>query len=153
MINIITKRDLLMQMLNTNKSVKYIKLPFKRYETVIAYEGGISKEIANIIKTIDGCEIVDEGINSKFTKTPISLDKLSEGSKTVIYVYYRTKVVNKSEIINITDCGSNAIEYILKNYANKDLTLYLGHLEFPEGIDCKFSINNSIVNNTNEIFE
>lgn len=134
--------------------MKYIRFPYKRYETVIAYEGGISKEVANIINSIEECALDTDGnMKSKFTNTPISLDRLSEGSKTVIYVYYRTILEKVNEIINITDCGPNAIEYILKNYSDKNLTLYLGHLEFPFDIKCTFKINNIIVKNINEIFE
>lgn len=153
MINIITKIELLEHMIKENKSLRYVKFPYKRCETVIAYEGGISSEIVNIVNSIDECKLDAEGnIESKFTNTAISLDKLSDGSKTVIYVYYRTIVEKSNEIINITDCGPNAIEYILKNYSDKNLILYLGHLELPMNIKCKFKINNDIVENTNEIF-
>jgi len=154
MINVIINKELLDKKLEEEKEYRFIRLPFKRYETVIAYEGGISKEIKNIIETIEECSVDKDGnVESKFTHTPIGLDKLSEGSKTVIYVYYRTKVEKEKEIINITDCGPNAIEYILKNYQNSNLTLYLGHLELPKDVVCRFQINGETVNSTNEIFE
>ena len=125
MINIITKIELLEHMIKENKSLRYVRFPYKRCETVIAYEGGISSEIVNIVNSIDECKLDAEGnMESKFTNTAISLDKLSDGSKTVIYVYYRTIVEKSNEIINITDCGPNAIEYILKNYSDKNLILY-----------------------------
>lgn len=152
MINILTKSNLLEELLSGN--MKYIRTPFKRYETVIAYEGGISEEIKDIIVNIDECMLDGNGVlYSKFTKTPIGIDKLSDGSKTTIYVYFRTKVPNENEIINITECGSNAIEYILKNYNDSDLTLYLGHLEFPMDLECTFKVNNNLVVNTNDIFK
>lgn len=152
MINIITKSDLLEELLSEN--VKYIRTPFKRYETVIAYEGGISEDIKDIIVNIDECALDDNGvIYSKFTKTPIGMDKLSNGCKTTIYVYFRTKVLNENEIINITECGSNAIEYILKKYNDSDLTLYLGHLEFPMGLRCTFKVNGNLIMNTDDIFK
>ena len=47
MINIVTKSDLLEELLSEN--MKYIRTPFKRYETVIAYEGGISEDIKDIM--------------------------------------------------------------------------------------------------------
>lgn len=154
MINIIINEDVLEDILNRNNNLRFIRLPFQRYNTVIASERGISKGIENIINVIEECTVNKAGdIKSKFTDTYIGLDKLSDGSKTVIYVYYRTKVVNKNEIINITECGPNAIEYILKNYSNSDLTLYLGHLEIPRNLECTFKINGDIINNTNEIFE
>lgn len=154
MINIITKSDLLQQMLRKNKKLKFVKLPFKRYETVLNYEGGISKEVLDIITIIEESKIDSDGnLESKFSNTPISLNELSDGSKTVMYIYYRTKVRNENEIINITECGPNAIEYILKKYSDADLNLYLEHLEFPANVNCNFKINNNIVSNTNEIFE
>lgn len=153
MINIILNSDMLTEMLQ-DENVKYVRLPFKRYETVIAYEGGISKNIEDIIHFIEECDFDnDKRLISKFTNTPIGLESLSEGCKTTIYVYYRTKKINKNEIINITDCGPNAIEYILNNFNDSDLTLYLGHLEIPDDVKCTFKLNGKVMNNTSEIFE
>ena len=155
MINIVINKDILNDLLDNNSNLKFIRLPYKRYETVIAYAGGINTDIEKIIASIEQCVADKESNNfqSKFTNTPLGLDSLSEGSKTAIYVYYRTKIVNKYEIINITSCGPNAIEYILKNYSDAELTLFLGHLEFPKNINVQFKLNGVIINNTNEIFE
>ena len=152
MINILINRDLLKDLITT-KGYTYVEFPFRRYETVIAFKG-ITNEIKNIINTIDGC-VLDETNNviSKFTNTPISMDSISDGAKTAIYVYFRTQVFSEREIIDITNCGPNAIEYILKNYSEADLTLFLGHLEIPQGISCKFKLNDSLMHTTSEIFQ
>lgn len=152
MINILINRDLLKDFIDT-KTYSYVEFPFRRCETVIAFKG-ITDEIKNIINTIDGCKL-DEANNviSKFTNTPISMDNISDGAKTAIYVYFRTQVLSDKEIIDITNCGPNAIEYILKNYSKADLTLFLGHLEIPEGITCDFKLNGNLMHGTSEIFK
>lgn len=154
MINLITNKDFLDKLLTGNNNLKFIRLPYKRYETVIAYTGGINADIEKIINDIEQCDADRDTNNfqSKFTNTPLGLDSLSEGSKTTIYVYYRTKVTNNSEIINITSCGPNAIEYILKNYSEADLTLFLGHFEIPRNLKCKFKLNGEVINSTDDIF-
>mgnify|MGYP003305380188 CR=1 FL=1 len=123
------------------------------YVIIISYENGISDGIKDIIYKIEECNIDENGnIESKFTNTPISIHMLSEGSKTAIYVYYRTKVPNKKEIINITSCGPNAIKYILENYEAFNLILYLGHFQIPTDVKCNIEFNGTIIKNTSDIF-
>lgn len=152
MINIIVDVDRLKNM--QDNGYKYVMLPYKRYETVIAKEGKLTPEITKIIHEVENCKIDDNGnVESKFTNTPISLDSISEGAKTTIYVYYRTKVINGHEIINITSCGPNAIRYILENYNDSSLVLFLGHLEMPKDVEKPFMINGEIVNGVKELFD
>lgn len=132
---------------------KYIKTPYKKVNTVIAYEKGISENIKHIINSVEICEVHEGNLISKFTNTPIELDKLSDGCKTVIYVYFRAILVqNNKEIIDITGCGANAIAYILRNYSDKNLMLYLGHWEIPKNIKVAFYMNDECIKNTNELF-
>lgn len=152
MINIIIDTDRLKEL--QDNGYKYVMLPYKRYETVIAKEGTLTSEIIKIITEVENCRIDSNGnVESKFTNTPISLDSISEGAKTTIYVYYRTKVVNNHEIINITSCGPNAIRYILENYNDSSLVLFLGHLEIPRDVENAFMINGEIVNGVKDFFE
>ncbi len=128
MINILKNREILQKRINNG--YKYVECPFKRLNTVISYEGTISDNIRVIVKEIEECEIEDNNLISKFTGAPIELNKLSDGCKTAIYVYFRAILKpNKHEIINITECGPNAIKYILENYRDRQLNLYLGHWE------------------------
>jgi 2-hydroxy-3-keto-5-methylthiopentenyl-1-phosphate phosphatase len=152
MIRIITKKEVIQELLQ--KGYKIIKRPYDRYDTVIANEGGISKEIEDIIKSVDECR-VDENKNivSKFTETPLDMSRLSDGSKTVIYVYFRAIVnKNKNEIISISSCGPNAIKYILEHFNDQDITLYLNHWQFPDSIEQEFKLDDEIIHNTNEIY-
>lgn len=131
----------------------YIELPYKRFNTVIAYEDGISPSVKNIINTVEECKIENGNLISKFTHTAIELGKLSEGCKTVIYIYFRARLVpNQKEIIDITLCGPNAIEYILNQYNDAELTLYLGHWELPKNIKTEFKMNTEIIKNSSDIF-
>mgnify|MGYP003300805448 CR=1 FL=1 len=152
MINIIINSDILAEL--QKQGYHFTRTPYKKYETVIAKEGRLSEEITKIIKDVENCHLDNNGnVISKFTNTPISLNSISEGSKTIIYVYFRTKLPQINEIINITSCGPNAIEYILKNYNHYNLTLYLGHLEFPNDLIVDFKLNNTLIHSTNDIFE
>ncbi len=138
-----------------NRDLRYVKTPYKRIDTVIAYEKNkyLSDNIKDIIRGVDSCNTEGGNLISKFTNTPIQLGKLSDGCKTVIYVYFRARLVpNSNELIDITSCGPNAIEYILKNYSDTDLKLYLNHWEFPKDVKAKFIFNKEIIENTNELF-
>lgn len=152
MINIIKSNKLLKNKIDNG--YKYISQPFKKFSTIIAYEDGISKEIEQIISEVDSCKISGMNIISKFTDTPIELGKVSDGCKTVVYVYFCTSLLaSDNEIIDITECGPNAIRYILEHYGNKDATLYLSHSEFPDDVNVSFYINDTIkINSTMELF-
>lgn len=131
----------------------YIKFPEDYLEDIIYKEGGISEQLKEIIRIIENTEVTEAGdLISKFTNKPIGISYLSEGSKIVIYIYYSIKTGRyKKEIIDITGCGENAIEYILRNYENYNLKLFLGHYEIPLNIKCRFKMNSKWYNNTSEI--
>ena len=72
--------------------------------------------------------------------------------RNIVNWCYSIKVEKyKDEIINITGCGENAIEYILKNYKDYNLKLFLGHYEIPLGVESKFKLNGKEYSNTNEV--
>lgn len=150
-ITIINKPELRDDMLQ--HEYKYIIAPYSRFNTVIAYENKISDAVRNMALDIDGCKIADNNLISKFTHTPIELNKLSDGCKTAIYVYFRALVIpNNKEIINIAECGANAIKYILEHFGNSDVVLYLNHWEIPGDVEMVFRLNeDTIINNTNEL--
>ena len=155
MLNLIINKDILDNRLKDG-NLRYIKSPYDRFSSVVLYENGISEGLKHIISNIENCEVNEAGdIKSKFTGRFIGQDKISDGCKTAAYVYYRTKVLNKDEIINITDCGPNAIEYIIKEYSEYDIVLYLGHLEIPINLECRIKINNDEepIVNTDQIFQ
>lgn len=131
----------------------YIKYPETYLEEIIFKENGISDELKEIIKVIENTDVTEAGdLISKFTYKPIGISNLSEGCKIVIYIYYSIKVEKyKNEIINITGCGENAIEYILKNYKDYNLKLFLGHYEIPLGVESKFKLNGKEYSNTNDV--
>lgn len=149
MLSIITNKDLF-----DIKKHKFISLPYKRFDIVLKYEGGISQDIAKIIKDIDECDISTNGmVISKFNKEEIETFRISEGAKTVAYVMFCYKKKFIKEIINITSCGPNAIKYIIENFAESNLELYLGHFDIPNNIECKIKFNERFISNTSQVFE
>lgn len=136
----------------TESSKKIIKTPYGRFDTIISITG-LVEEIKQIIFEIDACNFdTENNLISKFTQTPIEISNVSDGCKTVVAIWYNIKRNNKTEIINITSCGANAIKYILEHYKEEELQLYLQHYEIPRNIDCTFRYNGEVMNNTNDIF-
>lgn len=146
MLKIITNIDLI-------QDKKMMTLPYKMFNSVLKLEGGISERISDIIYKIDNCKLTENGmVISKFTHVPIEITHISDGAKTVAYVMECCKMGYVEEIINITSCGPNAIKYILENFSNYNLTLYLGHFDIPENISCNIEFNHKKISNTSEAF-
>jgi hypothetical protein len=151
MLKIITKNSIVRQLLD--QGYTKVETPFNRCKNIIRYEKGISDTVKDIIEKVDGCKVEGANVISKFTKSPIGVDDISDGAKTCIYVYFRTKLLpNNKEIINITECGPNAIEYILKNFSESDLNLVIYHYYLPSHVRVKFKFNNEVFNDTDEVY-
>ena len=149
MLSITTNKELLGM-----TKYKFISLPYKRFDMVLKFEGGISQDIAKIIKTVDECDISTNGmLISKFNGNEIEVTKISEGAKTVAYVMFCYKKKFVKEAINITSCGPNAIKYIIENFSESDLELYLGHYDLPDNVECKIKFNGKVICNTNQMFK
>lgn len=105
------------------------------------------------IEKVEQCNIDTNGnLISKFTNTPLSISKMSDGCKTIIYIAYTIKKSNNSrELINITECGANAIKYILENFKDNELYLYLGHWQIPKNININFEFNSIKFSTTTDL--
>lgn len=107
-------------------------------------------EIERIIRDVEKCEPVSQGIfKSKFNGMILGYDALSSGSKTIIGLFDLIKNDEVSDkIIDITDCGFNAIKYILNNYGSYNLNLYLGHtnVSVDDKFKDRFLLNGECVN-------
>ena len=132
---------------------KFIDFPYDKLETILAIENGFKEYMLNAVKEVEQCNIDDNGnLISKFTNTPLSISKMSDGCKTIIYIAYKVdKNQSSNELINITECGPNAIKYILENFKNCDLYLFLDHWQIPKNIDIKFKFNDVEYVNTNDL--
>jgi len=68
----------------------------------------IDDKAREIISKIDGAVLEEKyKIKSKFNDTLLDIDKLSTGCKTALNVLY-----NPSVLVNIKECGDNALEVI-----------------------------------------
>lgn len=137
----------------TIKDKKFIDFPYDKLEAILAIENGFKGYMLDAIKEVEQCDIDMNGnLISKFTNTPLSISKMSDGCKTIIYVAYTIeKNINSKELINITECGANAIKYILENFKDSDLYLYLEHWQIPKNVKVKFKFNDVQYSNTNDL--
>lgn len=102
---------------------------------------------------IDNCTIDEQQrIISPFTDTDIKVDQLSDGSRTLEFIYVYAKLGRKGDVIDITSCGENALEFMFKNYKDFDVELLLTHLEIPQEIQVDFEYDNQMFHNTSELF-
>lgn len=67
--------------------------------------------IYSIIKDyVQENKIKNGNLISKFTNTPLSISKMPDGCKTIIYIAYTIeKNINTKDMVNITVCGGKAI--------------------------------------------
>ena len=100
---------------------------------------------------IDNCTIDKQGrIISPFTG--IKTDNLSSDSRTLEFLYVYAKLKRTDFVIDITSCGTNALEHMFRNYKDFDLELLLTHLEIPQEIQVDFEYDNQLFHNTSELF-
>lgn len=139
--------------INTVKDKKFIDYPYDKIEVILAIENGFKEYMLDAIKEVEQCNVdINGNLISKFTNTPISISKMSDGCKTIIYVAYTIeKNINSKELINITECGESAIKYILEKFKDSDLYLYLDHWQIPKNVNVKFKFNDIDYSNTNEL--
>ncbi|MCM1222064.1 MAG: DUF4869 domain-containing protein [Lachnospiraceae bacterium] len=156
MINIINYKN--RQAINTEyKHLKYIDCPWSIFNIVSSalYTNGDAQEVTNIIQQVEGCELINsENFKSKFNGVPLKISSLSTGSQVILCLYYLIKNNQiQDKVINITDCGNNAIKYILQHYNKYNITLYLGHYEIYGDIECNYLLNGKPVDHLYAIGE
>ncbi len=83
--------------------IKVNDIFFNKYTAVL-----LNDRAKDIIKEIDNSEMINQySIKSRFDGTVLNVDKLSTGCKTALNILY-----NPDKIINIFECGDNAIDVI-----------------------------------------
>lgn len=147
MIHIITPKNKDIMCGQTN----YIEFVWKLFNVAsnYLYQSGDQHEVERVIHEVEECETINNTMfKSKFNGVPLKLSLLSTGSQVILCIYYLIKTEQTAgKMIDITDCGSNAIKYILKYYNEYDLTLYLGHSDLYQDMECEYKLNNEIVYN------
>ncbi|MBQ2237918.1 MAG: hypothetical protein II321_00585 [Lachnospiraceae bacterium] len=134
---------------------KFIDFPYDKLEAILAIENGFKEYMLDAVKEVEQCNIDSNGnLISKFTNTPLSISKMSDGCKTIIYIAYAVeKSENSKELINITACGPNAIKYIFKKFKDCNLYLYLEHWQIPRDIPVNFKFNDVEYSNTSVLMK
>ena len=77
----------------------------------------------DMIKDIDGSEVVGPRLIDSPFLGPISTERLSGGVKTLILMKF-----DSEHIFNASACGDNCAKWIMKIAEEKDLTIRLGYL-------------------------
>lgn len=157
MINIITK-SYSHDIKNKYSDKKLVSYPWLYFDEVCEYLYKNSKfiEVERALKEIDGCEIVENQDNpifiSKFNGVPLRLSYSSEGAQIVLYLQYLIFTNSyKDKVVDITNCGGNAIKFILKYFNDYDLTLCLRHNQLGLDMECTFMANGEEVSSLREI--
>ena len=155
MLNLITDSSILEQ-IQQNSNIKYIQNPDKQFDDIIddiikteqADEKSRSamNYLAEIASKIDKSPLTKSGthIISKFTHQPVSVKYLSTGAKTA-FICYITGENHSSDIVNLTGCGGNATEFIIRTLQDKDINLFIQHYELPLSKGYKIQINGGVV--------
>lgn len=157
MIEIITK--LQKHLLDTKyKDYKLIKYPETQFLDVssILYKKGEGVEVGRILEEVEGCGYISRGnmMESKFNGVPLQLSCMSTGSKIITCIYYMAETGKaKDKIFDITECGNNAINYVLKHYSKYDLKLYLGHNCVYGDTEDEFIVDRRKTNDLSSIFK
>jgi len=104
--------------------------------------------VKDIIRSVDKSEVIDE----KSIKSPVfdimSPKRLSGGTKTLILLLFV-----KNKYFNVSTCGDNCAEWILKIADNRKLVINLRHLMDFGDIDFKIRVmnTNKIVHSMSEL--
>lgn len=156
MINIISK-DRVEDIKDKYGNMVYIEFPWQLFYNAskVLNQLGEYEEIERVIREVEGCEpLPGKQFRSKFNGETLGISELSTGSKVVICIYYLIKIdMVQNRIIDITDCGSNAIKYILTHYNESELNLFLGHEDLRDDFACEFMLNGNMAHRLFEISE
>ena len=101
----------------------YIFNPNTFFNNTYEDEWTVDPMTKEMIKDVDGCEVVEPRLIDSPFLGPISTERLSRGVKTLILMKF-----NSEYIFNASACGDNCAKWILKIAAEKDLTIRLGYL-------------------------
>ena len=113
----------------------------------------ITKEDEEAMLNIDKASVIDESRVNKYSKdllikTPYgvtTITNLSTGCKTVINFLH---LKDDNIILDVTECGWNALEELFKHYEKRrsDVILVLRHMdEISNCLDREYQINNEKV--------
>lgn len=105
------------------ESDRYIFNPDVFFNNVYE-EGWITDDLSKqMIKDIDGSDVVGPRMIDSPFLGPIPTDRLSGGVKTLILMLF-----DSEHIFNASACGDNCAHWILTIAQEKDLTIRLGYL-------------------------
>ena len=97
----------------------------------------------DLLWSIDHAKIVDYKLGTVVTPYGTTgLNNLSTGLKTVLNICYLKEYGNKKTyLVNIDDCGENAITHVLKIVNNSNIQVYLTHVPLTMGKGYKYFVN------------
>lgn len=127
---------------------KYIFCPDVFFNNSYEDEWMMDPLTKEMVKDIDGSEIIGPRLIDSPFLGPISAEHLSGGVKTLILMNF-----DSEHVFNASACGDNCAKWILEIAKKKDLTIRLGYLmDFGEGeFDIEIVNSQKIVHSMKEL--
>lgn len=109
----------------------------------IKYNVGFLQRNKNILHSIDRASIINEGLLKIETPYGIaSVDDLSTGCKTLLNIAYLTEQLgNRIAIVNVNECGNNALRKAFDMVSGTNIHLYISHDTAAVDMQYKFIVN------------
>lgn len=102
--------------------------------------------VQEMILDVDKSKVISSHVIESPVLGPITPRELSGGVKVLILL-----LKDDSWVYNISNCGDNCAEWILKIAETKDLTVYMEHvMKFPEPFTIKLLNTGEILHNFKE---
>lgn len=119
----------------------------------LLFEEDFLRRHSEIIMDIDAAKIVDYNMQTIITPFgTTSLNNLSTGLKTVLNIcFIKEKWPERNYIVNINECGNNALEYVFELVSNSNIGVYLTYYPIYMPDEYTYYINNKIITDTDEL--
>lgn len=120
------------------KGDNYIFNPDVYFDNVYEDEWMDEDLTKQMIKDVDGSEVVGPHLIDSPFLGPMSPDKLSGGVKTLILIAH-----DDQHVFNASACGDNCASWILRISSGKDVLIRLGHIMYFGKGDFDITIENT----------
>ncbi len=104
---------------------EYIQVPWDSYFLNKKVTKYLDDTDTKIVESVENTALINnETIHGKFSDMPIGIGCMSEGCKTLLCINHAIKMNTVNQyLFNITACGGNAVEYLVKELA-ADVDVY-----------------------------
>lgn len=125
----------------------------------VKYDRSFLERQRDILYNIDKAQIIDYKLLTMITPYgTTTVDKLSTGCKTVLNIVYLLEHIGRSHaIVNINECGDNALKEVFKVAAGTNISLFISHdtNAVDDAIDAgyRFKVNGKMIKDGMEFLD